>query len=189
MEANRLRMRKAAHERAEAGERAGGIVLVVEADCGRHLGVGIVRRQLGRTREEPLGRHAGARSPGGGRRGRSAAARGCRPGRVLGSNCGRPRGESGWRRSPARTPDGVSGWSRFACRHAATAPRRCRAPEEREPEVEPDERRPRVRARELAAAAAAAPTAARTSPDRRAPAAPSSRRRKAASGAARGPGG
>ena len=124
MEANRLRMRKAAHERAEPAEGGAGPILVVEPDGSGDLGVGIV---AARAPPRP-------RTPARPRRGRPLCLEAHAPdqqplhrrgrrGRSVGWNCGRPRGEFGWSRSPARTADGVSG-----CDALGLPPARCDAP-------------------------------------------------------------
>ena len=100
------------------------MVLVVEADGRGDLSVGIARRGSRCGGELTLGARRAARSAGAARLGRAAAAPACQPRAKLGWNCGSPRGEFGWSRSPARTAEGVSGWTRFACLHAARAQRR-----------------------------------------------------------------
>ena len=124
METNRLRPRKTADERAEPSERSGGTILVVEPDRSRDLGVGIVGCEGRRGRELLL--RGDAAGPLCRRRNPCTSSR-CtavvgRPN--VGRNGGSPRGEFGWRRSAARTAEGVSGCTRFACLHAAGRLRR-----------------------------------------------------------------
>ena len=57
MEANRLRMRKAADERAEAGEGDLGPVLVEEPDRGRRLRLRVARSGPCSFRERPFCGH------------------------------------------------------------------------------------------------------------------------------------
>ena len=64
VEANRLCMRESLHERPEPREREARLVLVVEADRGRNLRVGIVRSQPRRAREQTFrGDRLSARLP------------------------------------------------------------------------------------------------------------------------------
>ena len=120
MEANRLRMRKTAHERPETAKCHRRAILVVEPHCSGHLRAGLpgaIAAAAANSRSAEIGRPLRwRRTPRTSRRCAGVVAR-----ENVAWNGGRPPGESGWSQSPARTAEGVSGCDRLACFPAASA--------------------------------------------------------------------
>jgi hypothetical protein len=121
MEANRLRMRKTAHERPETAKCHRRAILVVEPHCSGDLRVGTPRRQRRSSRKLPLGRDRApaaleAHTPDEPTLRRSRSRGRTSPGTAAGL----PANQDGASR-PHAPAGGVSGCDRLACFRAAGA--------------------------------------------------------------------